>query len=38
MDLLVGPGLPKGKGLASTFSQIQVGSYKDAFEDKQIQN
>lgn len=33
-----GPGPPRGRGLASTFSQIRVGSYKGAFEDKQIQN
>lgn len=42
MELLVGSGpptrLPEGRGSASTFSQIHVGCYKGAFEDKQIQN
>lgn len=38
MELLVDPGPPYGRGLASTFSQSRVGSYKRAFEDKQIQN
>lgn len=35
MELLVGPRPPRGRGLASAFSQIHVGSYKGAFEDKQ---
>lgn len=42
MELLVSSGpptrLPEGRVSASTFSQIHVGCYKGAFEDKQIQN
>lgn len=32
------PGPPEGRESASTVSQLHVGSYKGAFEDKQKQN
>ena len=35
---LGGPWAAQGRRLASTVSQIHVGSYKGAFEGKQIQN